>query len=262
MLWKIITFNVNGIRARLPAVLEWLQDSQPDVLCLQEIKCRTEEFPTDAFQAAGYSAHVRGQKGFHGVAILARRPSGEVLDSFGDGDNDEEARLIAARLDDIWVVNSYVPQGRDPDHPAFQIKLHYFARIRRWLTSRFDPSTPLIWTGDLNVAPGPLDVYDPKRLAGQVGYHPAEHAALADTMAWGFTDLFRKHHPQDKQFTFWDYRLPKSFQRNLGWRIDHIMVTEPLARASLECAVDMVPRGREKPSDHTPVWATFELSGP
>jgi exodeoxyribonuclease III len=167
MLWKIATYNVNGIRARLAAVLEWLQDSRPDVLCLQEIKCRTEEFPTDAFQAAGYASHVRGQKGFHGVAILARRPSTKILDSFRDGENDDEARLIAARLDGIWVVNSYVPQGRDPDHPAFQIKLHYFARIRRWLTNHFDPTTPLVWTGDLNVAPGPLDVYDPNGWPGR-----------------------------------------------------------------------------------------------
>lgn len=261
MVWRMATFNVNGIRARLATVLEYLQDSQPDVLCLQEIKCVTQEFPTDAFLAAGYTAHVRGQKGFNGVAILARRPPTEVLDSFGDGDNDDEARLIAARLDGIWLVNTYVPQGRDPNHPVFQTKLQFFARLRRWLSNHFDPDIPLVWTGDLNVAPEAIDVYDPKRMAGQVGFHPAEHEALADVMAWGLTDLFRKHHPQEKQFTFWDYRLPKSFERNLGWRIDHIMVTEPLVQTAIECSVDTTPRVSPKPSDHTPVWATFAIEG-
>jgi len=259
MVWRMATFNVNGIRARLPGAIEWLQEHQPDVVCLQEIKCVAQEFPTDAFEAIGYAPQVRGQKGFNGVAILSKRPATEVLSSFGDGEPDDEARLIAAQLDGVWVVNSYVPQGRDPSHPAFQAKLQFFARLKRWLASHFDPGLPLVWTGDLNVAPEAIDVYDPKRLAGQVGFHPAEQEALAEVMAWGFVDLFRKHHPGEKQFTFWDYRLPKSFERNLGWRLDHVMVTAPLARISIDCRADMTPRGREKPSDHTPVWAAFAL---
>jgi exodeoxyribonuclease-3 len=259
MVWKMATFNVNGIRARLAAVMDWLQDHQPDVLCLQEIKCQDQDFPGDAFEAIGYVPQIRGQKAFNGVAILSKRPAAELVVAFGDGEPDDAARLIAARLDGVWVVNSYVPQGRDPSHPAFQDKLQYFGRLRKWIEGRFQPDAPLVWTGDLNVAPEAIDVYDPKRLAGQVGFHPAEQEALANVMAWGLVDLFRKHHFGEKQFTFWDYRLPKSFERNLGWRLDHVMVTEPLARISIDCSVDMTPRGREKPSDHTPVWATFTL---
>jgi exodeoxyribonuclease-3 len=255
--WKIATFNVNGIRARVAAVVEWLAQHRPDVLCLQELKCQNSDFPLEPFRDLGYLVEVRGQKAFNGVAILTRRPPDEVVCAFDDGAPDDQARLIAAHVDGIWVVNSYVPQGRAPDHPAFQQKLEFFLRLRRWFAGRFDPAQALIWTGDLNVAPEEIDVYDPKRMTGQVGFHPAEHKALREVTAWGFIDLFRHRHPGEKQFTFWDYRLPKSFIRNLGWRLDHIMVTEPLSSAAIACEVDTRPRGLEKPSDHTPVWAEF-----
>ncbi len=257
MPWTIASFNVNGIRARLPAVVDWLHERHPDVLCLQELKCLDQEFPGEAFEAAGYVAHTRGQKGFNGVAILSKRPATQLLTTFGDGEPDDEARLIAAQVDGVWVVNTYVPQGRDPGHPAFEAKLQFFARLKKWLASHFEPSLPLLWAGDLNVAPEALDVFDPKRMAGQVGFHPAEQEALGQVMSWGLVDLFRHHHPGIKQFTFWDYRLPKSFERNLGWRIDRIMTTETLGHLSIDCGVDSGPRGREKPSDHTPVWASF-----
>jgi len=259
MNWKVATFNVNGIRARLPIVLDWMGQHRPDVLCLQELKCQDRDFPLEAFRDTGYLLQVRGQKAFNGVAILTREEPREVLRAFDDGAPDEAARLLAVRVQDIWIVNSYVPQGRDPDHPAFQQKLEFFLRLKRWLVDRFDPTQPLIWTGDLNVAPEAIDVYDPKRLAGQVGFHPAEHQALAEVTAWGLTDLFRRQHPGEKQFTFWDYRLPKSFVRNLGWRLDHIMVTEALAMGAVACEVDTQPRALDKPSDHTPVWAEFAL---
>jgi len=259
MSWKFATFNVNGIRARLQIVLDWLKHQQPDVLCLQEIKCQDKDFPINFFQEAGYIATVRGQKAFNGVVILSKRHPDQVLREFGDGQPDEEARLIATMTDGVWVVNTYVPQGRDPDDPAFQYKLDFLARLKRWFESHFNPVQPLIWTGDMNVAPEEMDVFDPGRLDGEVGFHPVERKALAEVMAWGFIDLFRIHHPKQKQFTFWDYRLPKSFQRNLGWRLDHIMVTEPMAAMSIECLVDVEPRGRLKPSDHTPIWAEFDL---
>jgi exodeoxyribonuclease-3 len=124
---------------------------------------------------------------------------------------------------------------------------------------RLKPHWPIIWTGDINVAPEEIDVFDPGQMAGEVGFHPDEHAALESVKAWGFTDLFRKHHPHAKQFTFWDYRIPKGFQRNLGWRLDHIFATEALAEASVSCTVDMGPRGRERASDHTPVLAEIDM---
>lgn len=259
MVWKLATFNVNGIRARLPIVLQWLEKHQPDVLCMQEIKCRDADFTFQAFLDRGYTATVRGQKSFNGVAILTKRSPSEVLREFGDGASEEEARLLAVRVDEVWVVNTYVPQGRSVEDPAFARKLEFFARLKRWLQTRFDPLLPLVWTGDINVAPTSLDVYDPKRMEGKVCFHPAEHEALAKTSAWGLTDLFRKHHPDQKQFTFWDYRMPKSLERNLGWRLDHILATAPMALASIDCFVDTEPRGQDKPSDHTPVVADFDL---
>jgi exodeoxyribonuclease III len=261
MAWKFSTFNVNGIRARVTTVVDWLKDREPDVLCLQEIKCQEKDFPAAPFEEAGYHLSVRGQKGFNGVAILTRRPLENLIKELADGEPDDEARFIAGRVDGVWVVNTYVPQGRDPDHPAFQSKLNYFGRLKRWFQNHCDPAQPLIWTGDLNVAPTSLDVFDPKRLEGSVGFHPLEHDALAEVSSWGFVDCFRKHHPDQKQFTFWDYRLPKSFERNLGWRLDHILATGPLAAVCLDCLVDSDLRGRQNPSDHTPVWAEFDLEG-
>lgn len=259
MSWKLATFNVNGIRARLPLLIDWLKQHRPDVLCLQEIKCQDENFPADPFLEVGYTAAVKGQKSFNGVAILTRKPPDEVLKAFDDGKPDDEARLITAYVEGVWIVNTYVPQGRHPDDPAFQYKLDFFSRLKDWFSARFDPNRPLIWTGDMNVAPDPIDVFDPVRMDGEVGFHPAERETFAQVAAWGFTDLFRMHHPQEKQFTFWDYRLPKSFQRNLGWRLDHIMATKPLAEVSIACSVDTGPRGLPKPSDHTPVCAEFDL---
>lgn len=260
MTWKLATFNVNGIRARLPQLVVWLQQHRPDVLCLQEIKCQDKDFPREPFLEAGYSLAVRGQKSFNGVAVITRTQPTEIIREFDDGQPDEEARMITVAVDGVWVVNTYIPQGRDPANPAFQYKLNYFIRLKRWFTERFHAGEPLLWTGDLNVAPEAIDVFDPKRLEGEVGFHPAERQALADVKSWGFIDLFRQHHPEERQFTFWDYRLPKSFQRNLGWRLDHIMATQPMVDSSVDCRVDAEPRGADKPSDHTPVWAEFDLA--
>ncbi len=255
----LASFNVNGIRARLPVLLRWLDSARPQVVCLQEIKAQEADFPWAELQNLGYRCAVWGQKSFNGVAILSQLPLEEAQKGFDDGQPDPEARFITARVAGLRLINSYVPQGRDPADPAFQAKLAYFARMEAWLAARCQPSEQVLWCGDINVAPGPLDVYDPKRLAGQVGFHPEEWAALARTMAWGLSDLFRQHHPEEKQFTFWDYRLPKSFARNLGWRIDHLLASAPLAAKCSACWVDTEPRGWDKPSDHTPVLASFDL---
>jgi exodeoxyribonuclease-3 len=262
MKWKIATFNVNGIRSREHVVVSWLERNRPDVLCLQEIKCRDSEFPAAPMRELGYEASVYGQKSFHGVAILSLRKPETVRRGFADAGPDEEARLIAAKIDGIWIFNTYVPQGRSPEHPAFQIKLDFFARLRNLLQREFTPSDPIIWTGDMNVAPEDLDVFSPRRMDGKIGFHPLEKGALADVVSWGFTDLFRLHHPGVRQFTFWDYRLPQSFHRDLGWRLDHILATEPVSSASIDCGVDADLRSQSNPSDHTPVWAEIELGDP
>ncbi len=260
MRWKLATFNVNGIRSRREVVLSWIDRNRPDVLCMQEIKCIDSEFPSEALSEIGYRSSICGQKSFHGVAIATLREPEAVRRGFGDGESDEEARLIAVKVDGIWVFNTYVPQGRSPEHPAFQIKLRFFGRLRELFEREFKPRDRIVWTGDINVAPEEIDVFSPKRMLGKIGFHPLEREALANVESWGFVDLFRKHHPDDRQFTFWDYRLPESFNRNLGWRLDHIRVTEPLARVSIDCRVDTEPRGAATPSDHTPVWAEIELA--
>lgn len=257
---RVATFNVNGIRARLPVLLNWLAKSRPDVLCMQEIKCLDDQFPVDALKEAGYCCAVRGQRSFNGVAILTRDEASEIQVGFNDGEPDAEARLISVLAHGIHVVNTYIPQGRDPSLPAFKHKLEFFARLRRWFEAKFDPQTPIIWLGDINVAPEAIDVYDPRRMDGKVGFHPDERQALSETLSWGFVDLFRMHHPDKRQFSFWDYRLPKAFERNLGWRIDHILATAPLSKVCTACEIDPEPRGMPVPSDHTPVWAEFDLA--
>jgi len=256
MPWSLATFNVNGVRARLPLLLDWLKKASPEVACLQETKVVDDDFPADAFAELGYHAYFHGQKSFNGVAILTKQEAAEVVQGLEPGDGGQ-ARVLAAKLDWGWVVNLYVPQGREVGHEAWHYKLEFLGQVAAMLPRRFDPKEPVIVTGDMNVAPTDLDVYDPKRMAGKVSCHPDERAALERIEAWGLTDLFRQHHPEDKQFTFWDYRLPQSFKRDLGWRIDLILATAPLAKACGECLVDTEPRGLPKPSDHTPVVAQF-----
>ncbi len=257
MAWKLATFNVNGIRARLAILKDWLTANRPEVICLQETKVRDADFPAAELEALGYHVVFHGQKSYNGVAVLSLTAPEAIQRGFAEQGPEQEARFIACRLGAVTVVNAYVPQGREVGHPAFAAKLAFLARLRVWLEDGHRPDQALVIAGDLNVAPGPLDVYDPQRLEGQVGFHPDERQALARLMDWGLSDLFRRLNPDQRQFTFWDYRLPKAFARDLGWRIDHLLVSPPLAQACVACWVDTAPRGQEKPSDHTPLLAEF-----
>lgn len=257
--WRLTTFNVNGVRARLEILLPWLAANRPNVVCLQETKVQDADFPAEALRAAGYHVLFHGQKSYNGVAIASLSAPQDDGHGFGEVWDDPQARLIWARIDDVWVINTYAPQGRDPADPAFAYKLEFFERLRQWLETRFSPGDRLIWCGDINVAPQDIDLYDPVKLAGQVGCHPAERAAYEAVVGWGFSDVFRLLHPQQKQFTFWDYRMRGALSRDLGWRIDHILASEALARSCTACQVDMEPRRQPKPSDHTPLTAQFSL---
>lgn len=257
----VATFNINGIRARLEALGQWAGEASPDILCLQETKCPDDKFPADEVAAMlGYEVH-HGQKSYNGVAILSRREPDEWIAGLDNGASpEEEARLILARFGDVWVLNTYVPQGREVGCEMFDYKLAWYDRVGAMLGERFDPSRDkLVWVGDLNVALDDRDVYDPDRLRGGVCFHPDEQAALARVMDWGLVDLFRKHEPGEKQFSFFDYRLPKSVQRKLGWRIDHVLATPPMAERSKKAWIDLSPRTRPKPSDHTPVLVEFDV---
>lgn len=257
-MFKVASFNTNSIRARLGLILEWLEKERPDVLCLQETKVEDKDFPLPAFTGLGYNAVFKGQKSYNGVAILSPHPLENVRTGAGDWAEAGEARLIEATVRGIPVVNTYIPQGRDPASEIFLYKIRWIRAMRDYFSGRFQPSDPLLWLGDFNVAPEPLDVYDPKRLLGRIGFHPEEHKALQHVRDWGLVDVFRRHVREGGHYTFWDYRVPRLLERNLGWRVDHIWATEPLAGLSRRAWIDVEPRRREKPSDHTFIAAEFD----
>jgi len=255
----IATFNVNSIRARMEILARWILDRKPDIVCLQETKVTDAEFPAGEFVKIGYRCLFRGEKSYNGVAIASRLEPDEVGYGFDGSGEDEGTRLISIRVANMHVVNTYVPQGTSPDSDRFQYKLAFFERIRAYFEGRFRPDDRIIWVGDFNVAPEPIDVHDPKRLLGHVGYHPEEHRALARVKAWGFTDIFRLHRPEAGQYTFWDYRVRDAVSRGLGWRVDHIWGTEPMAKLSTEAWIDRDVRLWERPSDHAPMAAVFSV---
>jgi len=256
-MFRVATFNVNSVRTRLPILLLWLAEHQPDVLCMQETKVQDEQFPTEPFELAGYHLLVSGQKSYNGVAIATRQSASLLAVGLDDGGPADRARLLAAEVGGIIVVNTYVPQGRDPNHEYFEYKLQWLARLKAWFGSHFDPIVPLLWMGDFNVAPEEIDVYDPVRLNGRVGFHPREREALADVKRWGFVDVFRRHVGSGGEYTFFDYRAKDPVSRGIGWRVDHIWATAPLAERSTNAWIDVGPRTAERPSDHTVLAAEF-----
>ena len=259
MRFTIATFNVNSIRSRLQILMEWLEKRTPDVVCLQETKVMDKDFPGLVFESAGYRAAWFGQKAWNGVAILSRHPLEEVSRGLQAGGPAEEARLIRASCCGVAIVNAYVPQGRTPSDPQFAYKMAWIRALRRLLSAEYSPEQRLLLCGDLNHAPESIDVYDPERLRGHVCYHPDVNTIFRRLLAWGLTDLFRKHCPEPRQYSFYDYRIPRTVEQGMGWRLDHILVTGPLAECSTDCYIDLEPRLKLKPSDHTPVVAEFEL---
>jgi exodeoxyribonuclease-3 len=258
--FRVATFNANSIRTRLEQVLAWLDRWGADVLCVQETKVQDKDFPAQSFQEAGYHVVFRGQKAHAGVALVSREEPQEVAFGLDDGGEPDEPRLIRALVKGIPVVNTYVPQGRSPDSEHFQYKLEWLGRLREFFERHYVPDRPLLWMGDFNVAPEPIDVHDPKRLKDHVDFHPEVRAALERVRAWGFVDVFRQHHPDEPgQYTFWDYRVRGALERGIGWRVDHIWATEPLARLSTGAWVDVEARQAERPSDHTFLVAEFVL---
>ena len=256
---KIATFNANSIRSRIDAVTGWLAEHAPDVLCVQETKTADETFPRDAIEAAGYHVVFKGEKAYNGVALLAREEPAEVSFGLDDGGPADETRLIHAKVGPVHIVNTYVPQGREIDHAMYAYKLQWLARLRDYFSRRFTSKSKLIWLGDLNVAPEAIDIHNAQEQENHVCYHIDVRKAFATTVAWGFVDVFRKHHPEPHQYTFFDYRTPNAAKRRMGWRIDHILATPPLAAKSTDAYIDLAPRLRPKPSDHTFLAAEFDV---
>jgi exodeoxyribonuclease III len=255
---KIASWNVNSVRARQERLVNWLKAHQPDVLCLQELKCVDADFPTEAVREVGYHAVTHGQKTYNGVAILAKTEPSDVVRGLSDGVEDSHARLIAATVNGVRVVSAYVPNGQAVDSPAYVYKLEWYARLRRYLDSRHQPDEPLVLCGDWNVAPEPIDVYDPAAWEGQTLFTLKERDALQRMCAFGLADTFRKLYPAlEKKFSWWDYR-GLSFPKNLGVRIDHIFATAPLVERLVKAEIDREERKGKQPSDHAPVWAEFK----
>lgn len=255
---KIASFNVNSLRARLPIVTGWLKINNPDILCLQETKVQDHDFPADQLNETGYKYAFKGQKSYNGVAILSKHKINNI--TFGlDSQPKDMPRLIKADICNISIVNTYVPQGYSPESEKFQYKLNWFKRLRKFFDKHFKPSDHVIWLGDINIAPLPIDVYDPENLIGSVCFCPQASKALQKVIDWGFVDIFRKFNSQPGQYTFWDYRLRQAMKTNSGWRLDHIMATKSLAEKSAACYIDKTPRMDMRPSDHTPIIAEFNL---
>jgi exodeoxyribonuclease-3 len=255
---KIASFNVNSLRVRLNIVLDWLKKESPDVLCIQETKAPDEIFPRMAFEEVEYHSVFRGTKAYNGVAVLSKSPVEDVKIGF-DGQESEGARIITAMIRKIPIVNTYVPQGFSPHSDQFREKLDWLQRLLDYFKQSFRPDRPLIWAGDFNIAPEPVDVYDPEFLSGHVCFHPDEQAVLGKLKEWGFVDVFRLHHPEPEQYTFWDYQIRNAVKKKIGWRLDHIWATRPLAEKSTGAWIDVAPRLMDKPSDHTFVVAEFEI---
>ncbi|MBN1551408.1 exodeoxyribonuclease III [bacterium] len=257
---KIVTFNANSIRARLPLILTWIDQNQPDILAVQETKVQDDAFPSSDFKSMGYSAVFSGQKAYNGVAVISRQPPDDVV--YGFDDQSEKPRLIRCRFGDLHIINSYVPQGRDRESEYYQYKLNWLRRMHDLLQINYTPETNLIWLGDLNVAPDPEDVYDPKNLDGHVCFNSELSELFRHICEWGLHDVFRKHHPEPGHFTFYDYRMRGSVSRNNGWRIDHILATRSMYALSEDAWIDLDARQSKdpKPSDHTFLTALFRQS--
>jgi exodeoxyribonuclease-3 len=254
---KIATFNANSIRSRLPILLQWLEDHQPDVLGIQETKAQDADFPREAIEATGYHVVFRGEKSYNGVALICKSEPKDVRFGFNDGGPADETRLVRAVVDGVAVVNTYVPQGRAIDNIMYPYKLNWYARLRKLFEAEYSASQPVAWIGDINIAVEPIDVSKPESHKNDPCYHVDAHNAFLKTCSFGFEDVFRKHHPGEERYSFFDYRVKDAVKRNVGWRIDYILATSPLAAKSISCEIDVEPRLKEKPSDHTFVVAEF-----
>ncbi len=250
---KIATWNVNSLKVRLGHLLDWLGQEAPDVVCLQETKLEDAFFPAAELQAAGYSAAFSGQKTYNGVAIVSRLPMTDVVAGI-PGYADEQKRVISATVAGVRIVCAYIPNGQSVESDKYQYKLQWLAALTAWLRVEIAGHPQLALLGDYNIAPEDIDVHDPAAWAGQVLCSGPERDAFRGLIALGLSDSFRRFPQPERSYTWWDYRM-NAFRRKMGLRIDHILLTTPLAETCTACRVDVSLRGLERPSDHAPVIA-------
>ena len=257
---RIATYNVNSIRIRLDAILAWIEKYKPDVVCIQETKCQDEAFPLLILQSTGYYVNFRGMKSYNGVAILSRAAPDAVFYGFDDKLPEiDDARLMRAVVQGIPIINTYVPNGFKLGSPQYKYKLRWYGRLRNYFASHLSPDENAVWCGDMNVAPEPIDVHSPEKHLKHVCFHADVRRAYKEAVSWGFVDVFRKLYPDRQQFTFWDYLRPSSLESNKGWRLDHILATRSMAKKCTRFEVDIEPRRAARASDHTFVYADFDV---
>ncbi|MEM5439179.1 exodeoxyribonuclease III [Paraburkholderia diazotrophica] len=257
---KLATWNVNSLKVRQQHVIDWLELSQTDVLCLQELKLPDEKFPRAELEAKGYRSWFAGQKTYNGVGILVR--DGVNVDESHivrniPGFDDPQQRVIAATIDGVRVISAYFPNGQAPGTDKFAYKLRWLDALHDWIAGELAQYPKLALLGDYNIAPEDRDVHDPKAWEGQNLVSPEERAQFQRLIELGLVDSFRLFEQPEKTFTWWDYRM-LAFRRNAGLRIDHILLSKPLAASCTHCDVDKTPRKWDQPSDHAPVIALTE----
>ena len=252
---KIACWNVNSLKVRLPHLLDWLAEQQPDALCLQELKLEDHNFPCAEIEAAGYQVAFSGQKTYNGVALLARSEIADVVRG-NPHFPDEQKRLIAGTIDGVRVICAYMPNGQAVGSDKYEYKLRWLDALAIYLEEELAKHPRLALCGDFNIAPDDRDVHDPVAWANQILCSEPERAAFQRFISLGLVDSFRLFDQPAKTFSWWDYRN-LGFQKNLGLRIDHILLSAPLAGRCLAAGIDRAPRKRERPSDHAPAWATL-----
>ena len=245
------------MNVREPHVIEWLQAHEPDVLVLQEIKQLTEKFPTDALQAKGYHSIASGQKTYNGVAVVSKTPALDAVFDFPDLD-DPQRRILASTVDGVRIIDLYIPNGSEVGSDKYAYKLNWLQSLQRFLKAELEIHERLVVLGDFNIAPADADVHDPEKWGEDILCSPPERKALSDIYALGLSDVFRKFEHPEKTFSWWDYRAA-GFRRNAGLRIDLILTSDAMTERCTASYVDKEPRGWERPSDHTPVVAEFNI---
>lgn len=252
---KLATWNVNSLKVRLPHVLDWLTANPVDMLCLQETKLQDKDFPQAELQAAGYHCTYSGQKTYNGVAILSRAPASDVQIGIPDF-HDDQKRVIAVTLNGIRIICVYVPNGQSVDSDKYHYKLAWLSALHDWLKQELTHYPKLALLGDYNIAPEDRDVHDPVAWNGNILVSEPERQQFRSLLQLGLHDSFRLFEQPEKSFSWWDYRM-MAHPRNMGLRIDHILISDALVAQCKSCTIDRAPRRLERPSDHTPVVATL-----
>jgi len=253
---KVATWNVNSVKARLGHLLAWLEEAKPDVLCLQETKCLAAEFPALEIKSLGYNIECLGQRSYNGVAILSREPARDVLRGLPGDDGDEQARYLEATFGDLRVASIYLPNGNPVGTDKFAYKLAWMRRLEARARALLETERPCVLAGDYNIAPTDEDVYDPVAWRDDALCRPESRARYRAMLNQGYVDAFRVFHAEPHRYSFWDYQAGR-WMRDEGLRIDHLLLSPQAADRLAEADIDKAPRGRDKASDHTPVWCAL-----